>query len=43
MERFLDGLSGPRKVLMPDLSEHADTERFMSLGVLRSVAGSLTV
>lgn len=42
MERFLNGFSRPGKVLMPDLSEHADTERFLSSGMLRNVAGSLT-
>jgi hypothetical protein len=37
----LDGFSCPRRLLMADLSEHADTERFLSSEMLRCAAGNL--
>lgn len=41
MEKFLDGFSCPWRCLMADLYEHADTERFLSSGMLRCAAGNL--
>ena len=41
MEKFWDGFSCPRRRLMADLNEHADTERLLSSGMLRCAAGHL--